>query len=433
MTVHRDPFEALLADRIGLEVASIGRDEVGRAVRRRMQATGSDDVIAYLGQVLDSETEWEELAELVLVPETWFFREPTAFDLLAARAALHASGGNPRRFRVLSLPCATGEEPYSAAITLLEVGLQPARLHLEALDVSHRAIVAAREASYGARSLKRVGPDRLGMFFEEDSNGWRVRDEVRRLVRFSQGNLVDPRLLAGAEPFDIVFCRNALIYLSDTARQQVVALLSRLVRDDGVLFTGHAESLRLVEPAFASARVPRTFAWVPNRTVPDRVPRQRVAAPTRSRGTRARARSTAPSRIGPGPLQGRPTRLPHEEAGTAHIAPAAGEGPATLLTQATRLADTGRLQEARTLTARLIRVWPGQAAAHYLAGVIASGLGQHVDAEAALRRAVYLDPGHEQALLHLAFLRTRHGDAAEAERLRRRASLAGTRARGDTT
>jgi chemotaxis protein methyltransferase WspC len=431
--VRRDPFEALLADRIGLEVASIGRDEVDRAVRRRMEETGCGDVVAYLGHVVDSETEWEELAELVLVPETWFFREPAAFDLLAARAAVHASSGSARPFRVLSLPCATGEEPYSAAMTLLDVGLRPARFHLEAVDVSRHAIAAARQAIFGVRSVRQVGPDRLERFFEADGDRWRVVEDVRRLVRFARGNLVDPQLMAGAEPFDVVFCRNALIYLSGTARRQVVAALSRLVRDDGVLLTGHAESLRLVEPAFASARVPRTFAWVPRQAAPDRLVRERVAAPTRERAAHAVGRPAEPSRTGSGPLPGHAPRGDLAGTATARNTPPVVEGPATLLAQATRLADAGQLEEARALTARLVQAWPGEAPAHYLAGVIASSLGQHADAEAALRRAVYLDPGHEQALLHLAFLRARRGDVAEAGRLRRRASLARTGRGGDAT
>jgi chemotaxis protein methyltransferase WspC len=334
---------------------------------------------------------------------------------------------------VLSLPCATGEEPYSAAMTLLDVGLPPARFHLEAVDVSHRAIAAARQATYGVRSVRHVGPDRLERFFEADGDRWRVVDDVRRLVRFARGNLVDPQLMARAEPFDVVFCRNALIYLSGTARRQAVAALSRLVRDDGVLLTGHAESLRLVEPAFASARVPRTFAWVPRQAAPDRLVPERVAAPARVRAAHAVGRPDEPSRTGSGPLPGHAPRGHRAGPATARNAPPVVEGPATLLAQATRLADAGQLEEARALTARLVQAWPGEAPAHYLAGVIASGLGQHADAEAALRRAVYLDPGHGQALLHLAFLRARRGDDAEAARLRRRAFLARAGRGGDAT
>ena len=430
----RDPFEALLADRIGLDAASIGHDEVARAVRRRIEQTGCQDADSYLARLLESDTEWEELAELVLVPETWFFREPTAFDLLAARAALHASSRSSRRFGVLSLPCATGEEAYSAVMTLLDVGLPSVRFRVEALDVSRRAIDAARDAIYGARSVKRTGPDRLRRFFEKGDDRWRVRDDVRRLVRFSPGNLVDPRMLIDAAPFDVVFCRNVLIYLSDAARRQVLATLSRLVRTDGVLLTGHAESLRLVEPAFVSARVPRTFAWAPR--APGTNEAEPVPSGVHARGRHARVagRSAASSPAVPAVVDNRPAWSAPTPLSAGPDSPgAAALDPTALLAQATRLADAGRLEEARAVAARLTQAWPGEAPGHYLAGVIASGLGQHVDAEASLRRAVYLDPGYEQALLHLAFLRARHGDAAEAGRLRRRATLARTRAGGDGT
>jgi chemotaxis protein methyltransferase WspC len=432
--VRRDPFEAILADRIGLDVASIGHDEVARAVRRRVEQTGCQDVGGYFARLLESDAEWEELAELVLVPETWFFREPTAFDLLAARAALHASSGSSRRFSVLSLPCATGEEPYSAAMTLLDVGLPPARFCVEALDVSRRAIDAAREATYDARSVKRAGPDRLQRFFEEVDGRWRVRGDVRRLVRFSTGNLVDPRLLIGAGPFDVVFCRNALIYLSGAARRQVLATLSRLVRADGVLLTGHAESLRLVEPAFESARVPRTFAWVRSTSGVGMAEPMHSGAHARSRSAHATGGLAVPSRTAGAAFDDRRVGSRPASLGAGPDSPgAAATGPATLLAQATRLADAGHLDQARAVAARLTGAWPGEAAGHYMAGVIASGLGRHAEAEAAFRRAVYLDPRHEQALLHLAFLRARRGDAGEANRLRRRAVMARTRAGSDGT
>jgi chemotaxis protein methyltransferase WspC len=429
--VRRDPFEALLADRIGLDAASIGHDEVARAVRRRSEETGCAGRDVYLAQLLQSDTEWEELAELVLVPETWFFREPTAFDLLAARASLLASSGSPRRLRVLSLPCATGEEAYSAAMTVLDVGLRPGGFLIEAVDVSRGAIASAREAVYGARSVKRVGTDRLDRFFEPAGDRWRVREDVRRAVRFSRGNLVDPRLLVEAEPFDVVFCRNALIYLSDAARRQVLTTLSRLVRSDGVLLTGHAESLRLVEPAFAPARVPRTFAWVPHVAGHDRASLVRATAPAAHGSPRAAARPPRSSEVAPRPPAARPAESPRLSPATRVDLPPPPIGPATLLIQATRLANAGQLEQARAVTARLLRACPGEASVHYLAGVIASGLGRHEDAESALRRAVYLDPRHEQALLHLAFLRARRGDEAEAERLRRRATRAAARTGGD--
>jgi chemotaxis protein methyltransferase WspC len=319
-------------------------------------------------------------------------------------------------------------------MALLDVGLPPDRFRVQALDVSRRAIAASRDAVYGARSVRRAGPERLRRFFDEDGDQWRVRDEVRQLVRFSRGNLVDAGLLVHAPPFDVVFCRNALIYLSDEARRQALATLSRLVRTDGVLVTGHAESLRLVEPAFVSARVPRTFAWVPSTPGAGTAGPVETGAHARGRPTRLARKPTAASRTGAAALDDRPGGSRPAGAGARPDPPAApAGGPATLLAQATRLADTGDLVQASAVAARLVQTWPGEARGHYLAGVIASGLGRHADAEAALRRAVYLAPGDEQALLHLAFLRARHGDAAEAARLRRRATLARTGSGGDRT
>ena len=416
MSVPTRRIEGLLAERIGLDAASIGHDEVGRAVRHRMRETGTTSAEEYLALALASAEEWEELVELVLVPETWFFREPSAFECLRQRAARHMAGGQPRRLRVLSLPCATGEEAYSAAIALHEAGLEPDRFRVDGVDISHRAIARAREGVYRGRSLRHVDAARLRRFFESAGDSHRVCDETRATIEFQTGNLVDSKLLATAAPYDVVFCRNVLIYFGDGTRRRVLDTLARLVRDDGVLLTGHAESQRLVGPVFVSARVPRTFAYRKAR-VPD------TPSP-------APAASSAP------PATARPVLVPPHQStagqGSGRTAPRGGQadsGAEELLARATRLADEGMLDQARETVERVLASRPGLADAHYLLGVVELASGRQADAERALRRAVYLEPAHEAALTQLSLARQRRGDPREAALLRRRVTLARGRTR----
>lgn len=259
--VDTRPIEALLAARIGLDAASIGRDEVSRAVGRRMSEVGCGSVAEYR-DLLSRGDEWDELVELVLVPETWFFREPAAFALLTERARQHVAAGGTRPFRVLSMPCSTGAEPYSMAITLREAGLTPDRFRVEALDLSRRALAEARRGLYGRRALRHVPPPLLRDYFVPAGDQWEVSGDARRGVHFGRGNVIDPDVLRGVRSFDVVFCRNVLIYLDPPARRRLLGTVTRLLRDDGVVVTGHAETSNVVAPDFVSAGNPRTFAYV---------------------------------------------------------------------------------------------------------------------------------------------------------------------------
>jgi chemotaxis protein methyltransferase WspC len=407
-------FEDLLGERLGLDPASLGEGAVQQVVSDRMHVLQVEDDSTYLDLVRESDDELDEIIDQVLVPETWFFREPAAFALVRARA--HAARERGRLpLRVLSLPCATGEEAYSLAITLLHAGLSQDEFHIDAVDVSRRALAAARAAVFGSRSLRQVGAATKRRYFELAEGGCRLRHEVAQAVVFTRGNLVDPHLLAGANPYDIVFCRNVLIYLSATARARAVQTMNRLVADDGILVTGHAEGLRLVAPTFGSAGHRGVFAY--RKTPVLGVQASGPATGRRLGGARPSAPRPPGRAVTPGALvrEFTPLRFPR----VTEAAP--------LVQQALRLADSGRLDEARVKCREAILERPDSAHPHFLLGIIELGTGRHEAAEQAFRRAVSLDPYHEDALLHLAFACARRGEAHEAERLRRRAALARAR------
>jgi len=414
-TADTHAIEALLASRIGLDPASIGRDEVRRAVSRRMAEVGCDTIAEYLDCLVRDE-EWDELVELVLVPETWFFREPTAFALVAERARQHGAAGHERPFRVLCMPCSTGPEPYSVAITLREAGLPPDRFRVEALDLSRRALAEARLGRYGARAVRHVPAPLLRAYFVSVDDSWEVSSDARRGVRFSRGNVVDPDVLRGVSRFDIVFCRNVLIYLDAAARLRLLDATARLLRDDGVLVTGHAETSNVVGPLFVSARVPRTFAY--------------VKRPVNASGERATSVS-APALGGPGTQASSPRAssstsskgMTSHRRGRASAAGASGyrvQDDKPGLERIRQLADAGRLAQAMAEGERWIAAHPSSAEGHFLLGIAASAAGRFEDAEMVLRRALYLEPSHAGALTQLAALRERAGDVQEAARLRRR-------------
>lgn len=408
-------LERWLGHEIGLDPGSIGPDEIARAAGARMRELGLGTVEAYLGRLHGDALERDELIEAVLVPETWFFREPGALAILRDRVAAHAAAGRRTPFRILSMPCATGEEPYSMAMTLVEAGTPREAFHIDGVDISQRSLAHAQRAAYHPRALRHVPAAVRDRFFTAAGERFHLRDEIARLVHFRRGNLVDPRLLRGSASYDAIFCRNALMYLTPAMRQRVLQHAAAHLTDTGMLFTGHAEGLRIVRPLFVSAGLAHAFAY---RKTGDGPAAQANAAPVLGSSQVPRAVVPAPGHRGP---------FARVESAESTDRAAVGRPPgreADVLSEIKHLADAGQLEAARGRCLGFLATRPTSAEGYYLRGVIDLAARRRADAEEALRRAIYLDPRHEAALRLLARERDRHGDHREAAQLRRRARLA---------
>lgn len=254
--------ERLLEETIGLDVGSVGAESVTAAVRRRLREIGPLPEAAYPARVLASPAERQSLIEAVVIPETWFFRDGAPFALLrelaaAARPARRAAGP----LRVLCAPCASGEEAYSIAATLLEAGLRPEDFLVHAIDVSLALLRRAERGRYGPSAFRGADPSRQAAHFTRTEGEYCVRPLLRASVRFAQGNLMDAAFLAGEAPFDVIFCRNLLIYLAPAARRRLVGTLDRLLAAGGTLFVGHSETIPALAARFQPGPRPGAFAY----------------------------------------------------------------------------------------------------------------------------------------------------------------------------
>ncbi len=379
-----------LRDAIGLDAQSIGPAALARAVEQRMGSLKIRNELAYADLIASSEGELHELIENVVVAETWFFRDREAFIVLADLVV-------PRRgpLHVLSAPCSTGEEPYSIAMALLEAGLPPARFTIDAIDVSGRALAVARVGRYGKNSFRGDDLRFRERHFEPAGSSWILRDDLRSTVHFAEGNLLQPDL---QHLYDVIFCRNLLIYCDTAAQQKILATLHRLLQPDGLLFVGPAETTLAAINGFTPVRHALSFAL-----------QKRVEAPLR-----------APiSVVAPKPklVRGDASRRPP------------GERPAkaienNTLRDAERLADSGQLARARAISESILRRTPDSAAVHYLLGIIAEGERDDARAADAYRKALYLQPDHLEALVHYALLAEKRGDVTAATQLFDRARRA---------
>jgi chemotaxis protein methyltransferase WspC len=398
-------FHALLREAIGLEPASIGAAAVDRAVQQRMRACRLKDADAYRALLEASASELQALIEAVVVPETWFFRDPEAFAALA-RVAITA--GPDTMLRVLSLPCSTGEEPYSIAMALLDAGVVPERFHIEAVDISARALAVAAQGVYGRNAFRGGGLEFRDRHFAAVPDGLRLSEPVRTRVRFRQGNIFAAGFELDTNGYDAIFCRNLLIYFDRPTQDRAVAVLERLLAPAGLLFVGPSETGLLMSHGFSSAQWPLAFAFRrPGARADLSVVPPRRAAPTRPTPARPIARPVPRPNPAPSPL---PMPAP------AWTSPVVDD-----MARAALLADQGRLEEAARLCEAHLRAHGASADGFALMGLIRDAGGATAEAAGFYRKALYLDHAHAGALSHLALLLEKQGDVSGAQRLRDRA------------
>jgi chemotaxis protein methyltransferase WspC len=398
-----------LKERIGLDVASVGEAIIERAVRQRSQAVHAQTPDDYWQQLQRSHDEQQALIEAVIVPETWFFRYPESFATLArlAKARL-AEIKQMRALRILSLPCSTGEEPYSIAMALLDAGLAPHQFKVLGLDVSPLSVERARRGVYGKNSFRGADIGFRDRHFNESADGFHIRERVREQVRLQVGNLLDPTLLANEASYDFVFCRNLLIYFDQPTQKQVFDVLKELTHVDGVLFIGPAEGSLLGRHGMKSIGVPQSFAF------------SRHAEPLKPEPVFAPIPAPPPLRTAASqPVKPRPFSTVSAQVVPIKASPSdAGD----LLSQIATLANEGKSAEARAACERYLSNHPPAAQVFYWLGLLSDVAGSALQAQGFYRKALYLEPQHPQALMHLAALLESQGDSAGARRLQARAA-----------
>lgn len=406
-------FVRFLRDRIGLDVASVGPALIERAVAQRSQAAQAVDMNAYWQLLQGSAAEQQALIEAVIVPETWFMRYPESFAALCkvAKARLAERGG--ASLRILSLPCSTGEEPYSIAMALLDAGLAPQQFTIDGVDISPLSVAKATRGIYGRNSFRGAQLTFRDRHFTPTQDGYLLDAQVRAQVRLQVGNILDPLLLYGEPAYDFVFCRNLLIYFDVPTQQQVFEVLKKQTREEGALFIGPAEGSLLARLGMRPIGIAQSFAFVRNQSL--------AVAPTPVTPTPTRLQMPVKLLPEPGrlPLRTRARTLMLPVANTPVAAP---DDAASLLAQIARLANEGKSADAQAACDAFLRSHGPDPQVFYWLGLLSDVGGQVLQAQGYYRKALYLDPQHAEALAHLAMLLTAQGDIAGARRLQERAA-----------
>jgi chemotaxis protein methyltransferase CheR len=430
-------FREVIAARLGLAFDDGKLGQLGELMRRRLDELGTT-AASYL-QALDAR-ELSALAAELTVPETYFFRNIAQFHALAAvvlpeRIKVRGPGV---RLRMLSAGCATGEEPFSLAMTACDTpDCQP---RIRAVDINPAALARAATGRYSTWALRETSAEARVRWFRPDGRDFMLDDAIRASVDFETRNLaVDDAELWQPGSYDVIFCRNVLMYFTPVVAREVVERIERALAPGGYLFLGHAETLRGLSQRFHLCHTHETFYYQRRDGGPVA---DFVYAPPSSpeaalvveisdswvdtiRRASERVHALAlPLDVPVAPRWDLGAALDllrrerySEALDTLHALPAdATQDPDVLLLRAVLLVHSGQLADADQAARHLLAIDELSAGAHYLLALCCEAAGELAKAGEHDRVAIYLDPSFAMPRLHLGVMARRAGERSAAQR-----------------
>jgi chemotaxis protein methyltransferase CheR len=457
-----DRFRLLVGHRLGLHFDDGKLGFLAELLARRIEVAEAPASL-YLDRLEGGgeRHELQALARALTVAETYFFRNTDQFrafaevvipDRMAARAST-------RRLRVLSAGCASGEEPYSLAVVLRERVVEPAwDVSIRAVDVNPAMLEKAARARYSTWALRETPEEIRRRWFKAEGRDFALDESLRTSVRFQERNLAhDDAELWTPESYDVVFCRNVIMYFTPEQAQAVVGRITRALAPGGYLFFGHAETLRGVSGDYHLRHTHGTFyyqrrdgvstsigpamaPWAPTK-LPATEPLPDLAwattwietvqrASERIRALAERPVSSVGDRVASSPAStARPSidltvalellrkeRFSHALELLDELPAESAGDPDVLLLRAVLLTHSGQLGTAETVCAKLLELDEFSTGAHYLLALCREGSGDRHGAIDHDQVAAYLDPGFAMPRLHLGLMARRAGDRDGARR-----------------
>ncbi|SFU75380.1 chemotaxis protein methyltransferase CheR [Methylobacterium sp. 174MFSha1.1] len=260
-------FRDFFYRKTGIMFADNKRYFVDKRLQERMLAIGQIAFRDYFNTLRfqASGDEFQALVNLMTVNETYFYREEYQFHCLTRsilpEIARTKRPGEP--VRIWSVPCSTGEEPYSIAFQLLDnwAGIDRYDVEIVASDIDTGVIEQARRGLYGDRSVQHVPRDTLSRFTRRVRGAYEVIPDIRDSISFARVNLSDPLSTRQFRGFDVVFCRNLLIYFDDASRRDAAQTIFDALNPGGFVCLGHSESMSRISSLFAIRKFPEAIVY----------------------------------------------------------------------------------------------------------------------------------------------------------------------------
>lgn len=424
-----DPFYPRVKDFVieatGLAYYADKDEDLAGRIGRRLSKLALRNCTSYLNILLDGragESELDALIEELTIGETYFFRHQEQFDILRdfVLPDLIERNQRTRRLRIWSAGCAIGAEPYSLAIMLKrELGDRIAGWGVTILgtDINREFLARAREGKFEEWAL-RGSPDWLKRAcFAPSGKSWIIVPEYRECVSFQCHNLVRhpfPSLVHNLSAFDLILCRNVMIYFSPAIVRRLIAQFHQCLVEDGWLVVGHAEPNTELFRAFRTVNGHATTVYQRSREQKTEV--DRFSPNTAFLSTKAERTQMPIVEI---PVAWSPTpSIPEPEPFHAkHVKPFEPVHPALAELATVRLlADRGEWEEAAHCCEKVLAEDRLSPTAHFYHALVLEQMGLRAEAERSLRRAIYLDRTFVLAHYHLGLFLQKKGDARGAMR-----------------
>ena len=401
-----------ILEHTGLSYYAPRDEDLAARISRRLEARGVTDAAAYLQLLGRDPGEVDCLVGELTIGETYFFRQAEHFELLRTTLIPEILNrkGLSRRLRIWSAGCATGAEPYSIAILLLtqfERELAGWNVSILATDINVDFLARAQEGLFGSWALRETPPEIQARCFRHEGRMWRLLPEFRRPVTFQYHNLMsDTHPSADALPFDLILCRNVLIYFSQETIRAVARKLFHYLDTGGKLLVGYAEPNQENFTMFQTVSTSNVtiYGKGDGHAIPNTDWQVQRTSPLLPEWP---SFNFAPL---PDVYSIRSPRVPAPEADVVQKPIKMG------VEDVRRLADRGNWKLARDAANQLVQTEPLNASAHFTLGLIMEEVGEHEAARESLRRAIYLDRGFALAHYHLGTLLQSSGDREAAIR-----------------
>jgi chemotaxis protein methyltransferase WspC len=420
MDTSLNNIKQLLKEEIGLDASTVGEATIKKFLGQRMRACKLDNIDDYYNLLAGDHNELSALLETAVIPETWFFRDARPYTLI-----LKTIRDNPLKYannpcNILSIPCSTGEEPYTIAMYLLQESIPATKFRITAVDISQQALAIALQGAYGNNSFRgRTDQKYIDRFFSLTNNHYLISDQVRQCISFKRVNILDITTLPQDQLYDFILCRNLLIYFDVKTKFLAFNNLHKILKDDGVLFIGHSEFGAVPINLFSNTGTENAFGLI--KFVP---PVESKIAPTSMQPLPVKVAAKSTNNIPP-------VFIPASAPASAPVpTPIQPEIPVIttnkqgLLMRAQQLADEGKMQDAEECCLQHLEQNGDNCESFFLLALINESSNRHVMAEEFYRKAIYLNPKHYQSLVHLSLLLEKNGDKKAAMLLKQRAERA---------
>jgi chemotaxis protein methyltransferase WspC len=379
----------LIEKRSFISLDILGETNFEKLIIEKMKKLGIESPLNYYFKLVESTEAYQELLEELLVSETWFFRDPASFAFLKQFVLKELLSSHTRKhFNFLSIACSSGEEPYSIAMQMLEAGLTENQFSIDAIDVSRVSLKKAMDGVYTNNSFRGIQTENsIFMNYFEHFHGsghlFKIKKNVQKCVKFHCGNALDETNSIYQKSYEVIFCKNVLIYMKSTAQQKLLRNLNKLLINNGVLLVAPVEVEYIKKMGYKPLAFRNSYAF-----------QKKVAT------------------------QEIPKKMSLHESVKELIKkekPCDDLQNTNIILKAKECADSGEFDEAYNMCQKYLSENGPSASAYFLLGLIAHAKEKVKEAEDYFLKTIYLEPEHYESLIYLALLSEKKGEMNQAK------------------